>query len=228
MIQGSNMAECHPVGFRFVMEARERGATIIHVDPRFTRTSANADLYAPLRPGTDITFLGGLINYVLGEEKFFREYVVAYTNAATIIGEDFRDTEELDGVFSGYQPESGTYDAASWRYEIGEGGVPLRDETLQHPRSVFQILKRHFARYTPEMVEQVCGTPRDVFVKIAETHDRVLLRPRLDPAHHWRPEHPRRRDAATAARQHRTARRRHPGAAWARRHPGFDRYPNPL
>ncbi len=169
LIQGSNMAECHPVGFRFVMEARERGATIIHVDPRFTRTSANADIYAPLRPGTDITFLGGLINYVLSEEKFFREYVVAYTNAATIIGEDFRDTEDLDGVFSGYQAESGTYDATSWRYEVGEGGVPLRDETLQHPRCVFQILKRHFARYTPEMVEQVCGTPRDVFVKIAET-----------------------------------------------------------
>ena len=169
LIQGSNMAECHPVGFRFVMEARERGATIIHVDPRFTRTSANADIYAPLRPGTDITFLGGLINYVLSEEKFFREYVVAYTNAATIIGEDFRDTEDLDGIFSGYQAESGTYDSASWRYEVGEGGVPLRDETLQHPRSVFQILKRHFARYTPEMVERVCGTPRDVFVKIAET-----------------------------------------------------------
>jgi len=163
------MAECHPVGFRFVMEARERGATIIHVDPRFTRTSANADIYAPLRPGTDITFLGGLINYVLSEEQFFREYVVAYTNAATIIGEDFRDTEDLDGIFSGYQPESGTYDAASWRYEVGEGGVPLRDETLQDPRCVFQILKRHFARYTPEVVERVCGTPRDVFVKIAET-----------------------------------------------------------
>jgi len=169
LIQGSNMAECHPVGFRFVMEARERGATIIHVDPRFTRTSANADIYAPLRPGTDITFLGGLINYVLSEEKFFREYVVAYTNAATIIGEDYRDTEDLDGVFSGYQAESGTYNPTSWRYEVGEGGVPLRDETLQHPRSVFQILKRHFAPYTPEMVEQVCGTPRDLFVKIAET-----------------------------------------------------------
>lgn len=168
LIQGSNMAECHPVGFRFVMEARERGATIIHVDPRFTRTSANADLYAPLRPGTDITFLGGLINYVLSKEEYFREYVLAYTNAATIIGEDFRDTEDLEGVFSGYRPESGAYDPASWRYETGEDGAPARDETLQHPRCVFQILKRHFARYTPEMVEQVCGTPRDVFVRIAQ------------------------------------------------------------
>ena len=169
LIQGSNMAECHPVGFRFVMEARERGATIIHVDPRYTRTSANADIYAPLRPGTDITFLGGLINYVLREEAFFREYVVAYTNAATIITEDFRDTEDLQGLFSGYDADTGSYDNTSWRYEIGEDGVPLRDETLQHPRCVFQILKRHFARYTPELVEQVCGTPRDVFLKIAAT-----------------------------------------------------------
>ena len=169
LIQGSNMAECHPVGFRFVMEARERGATIIHVDPRYTRTSANADIYAPLRPGTDITFLGGLINYVLREEAFFREYVVAYTNAATIITEDFRDTEDLQGLFSGYDADSGTYDNTSWRYEMGEDGAPLRDETLQHPRCVFQILTRHFARYTPELVEQVCGTPRDVFLKIAAT-----------------------------------------------------------
>ena len=100
------MAECHPVGFQWVMEAKERGAKVIHVDPRFTRTSAVADVYVPLRAGTDITFVGGLINYVLQEEKYFRDYVVSYTNAPTILTEDFRDTEDLDGVFSGFDPRA--------------------------------------------------------------------------------------------------------------------------
>src|SRR6476646_1879311 len=168
VIQGSNMAECHPVGFRFVMEARERGATIIHVDPRFTRTSATADIFAPIRPGTDIAFLGGLINYVLTHDKWFREYVLAYTNAATIVGEDFQDTEDLAGVFSGYDVEKRAYDPASWAYAGEAGATPERDETLQHPRCVFQILKRHFARYTPEFVEEVCGAPQDIFLRVAE------------------------------------------------------------
>jgi formate dehydrogenase major subunit len=170
VIQGSNMAECHPIGFRFVMEARERGATIIHVDPRFTRTSANADIFAPIRPGTDIAFLGGLINYILTNDKWFREYVLAYTNAATILCEDYQDSEDLGGVFSGYDPETRVYDTSSWRYAAGESGAapPERDETLQHPRCVFQVLTRHFARYTPELVEQVCGTPQDIFLRVAE------------------------------------------------------------
>jgi formate dehydrogenase major subunit len=187
------MAECHPIAFRFVMEARERGAKIIHVDPRFTRTSANADIYAPIRPGTDIAFLGGLIKYALDNEKYFKEYMLRYTNASTIINKDFRDTEDLDGVFSGYDPQSKEYDPQSWSYEgetvpaaaghhkahsgesyaartqRAESGPPPRDETLQDPRCVFQLLKRHFARYTPEMVEQICGTPKDVFLQIAET-----------------------------------------------------------
>lgn len=192
VLQGSNMAECHPVGFRFVMEARERGAKIIHVDPRYTRTSANANLYAPIRPGTDIAFLGGLINYVLQNEKYFKEYVLRYTNASTLINEQFKDTEDLGGYFSGFDKELGQYDPSSWSYEgedvpaaaghhaaqtgetFGarlartEKGPPPRDETLQHPRCVFQILKKHYARYTPEMVEQICGTPRDVFLQVAE------------------------------------------------------------
>jgi len=192
LIMGSNMAECHPVGFRFVMEARERGAKVIHVDPRYTRTSANADVYAPIRPGTDITFLGGLIKYVLDHERYFKEYVVRYTNAATLIDRDFRDTEDLDGVFSGYDPVGKCYDPSSWSYEGEEvspaatyhpaqtieaysrrnqrmtQGPPPRDETLQHPRCVFQLLKKHFARYTPEMVEQICGTPQAVFLEVAE------------------------------------------------------------
>src|SRR6187200_182923 len=114
---GSNMAECHPVGFQWVVEAKERGAKVIHVDPRFTRTSALADLHVPLRAGTDIAFLGGIVNYILENERWFGEYVSAYTNAATIIREDFEDTEDLDGVFSGFDAESGSYDISSWAYE---------------------------------------------------------------------------------------------------------------
>jgi formate dehydrogenase major subunit len=195
IIQGSNMAECHPVGFQWVMEAKARGATIIHVDPRFTRTSAMANLHVPIRPGTDIAFLGGLIRYVLENERYFKEYVVHYTNAPTLVGEEFQDTEELDGLFSGYQPEKGKYDLSSWQYEgaqgiepaaghkelfnepgAGEGGVlhgtssadEYRDPTLQHPRCVFQLLRRHYARYTPELVSRICGVPPALFLKVAE------------------------------------------------------------
>jgi formate dehydrogenase major subunit len=191
------MAENHPVGFQWVMEAKQRGATIIHVDPRFTRTSAVADQHVSLRSGTDIAFLGGLVNYVLTHERDFREYVVAYTNAAAIVGEDFRDTEDLDGLFSGFDPETGHYDTTSWQYEgdepsgesaqeaeqehdsdrsqsTGSGGPavgakPRRDETLQHPRCVYQLLKRHYARYTPELVEQVCGVSQEEFLRVAES-----------------------------------------------------------
>jgi formate dehydrogenase major subunit len=175
------MAEAHPVAFRWVMKARERGATVIHVDPRFSRTSAMADLHVPIRAGSDIAFLGGVIHHVLETEAYFKDYVVNYTNAATLVNETFQDTEDLGGYFSGWHPETGTYDPATWAYEGGQiasasgrrehatqafdektgAGMLLgdvkRDETLQHPRCVFQILRRHFSRYTPEMVEQICG-----------------------------------------------------------------------
>jgi formate dehydrogenase major subunit len=162
VIQGSNMAECHPVGFQWVMEAKERGAKIIHVDPRFTRTSASADLYVPIRAGADIAFLGGIVNYILENGREFREYVARYTNAAAIIHEDFRDTEDLDGLFSGWDEEKHKYDVDTWRY-AGE-----IDETLEHPHCVFQLLKKHYRRYTPEVVEQICGIPQDLFVEVAE------------------------------------------------------------
>ncbi len=192
------MAEAHPVGFQWVMEAKRRGATVIHVDPRFTRTSAVADLHVPIRAGTDIALLGGLIHHVLENDLWFDEYVRTYTNAPMLVREDFRDTEDLDGVFSGWDPETGTYDVHSWQYadadveaaagqrderqmvqekeraEIaGSGGAPFsgtptRDDTLQHPRCVFQVLKRHYARYTPEMVEEVCGIPQATFHRLAE------------------------------------------------------------
>jgi formate dehydrogenase major subunit len=203
------MAEAHPVGFQWVMEAKKHGATVIHVDPRFSRTSAMADLHVPIRAGADIAFVGGIINYVLTNEKYFRDYVLAYTNAATILCESFVDTEDLDGVFSGLDHERRIYDMETWRYEgpvvrpavgqrspaatraplrgdelrqvrragrgeaQGAAGVgcnpnPDRDETLQHPRSVFQVLKRHFSRYTPEMVAEITGVPPEKFQRVCE------------------------------------------------------------
>ena len=195
LIMGSSMAENHPVGFRWVMKARERGATIVHVDPRFSRTSAMADLWVPLRAGSDIALLGGLINYTLARGREFREYVTHYTNAGMILREDVRDTDDLGGVFSGWDPSGRKYDTTSWLYEDasetagqkgeasqdasgGHGkdrggeaadlGTPGRDWTLEHPRCVFQVLKRHFARYTPEMVEQVCGIPQAAFLRVAD------------------------------------------------------------
>src|SRR5438477_8579083 len=190
VIEGSNMAECHPVGFQWVMEAKGRGATIIHVDPRFTRTSAMANMWVPIRAGTDIAFLGGIVNHIIQNERYFKDYVVNYTNAAALVTEDFRDTEDLDGLFSGWDEETGQYDIGSWQYEgvtvapaageremftgeaKSERGTQIRaeqfDYTLQDPRCVFQILKKHYRRYTPEMVEEVCGIPRDLFLKVAE------------------------------------------------------------
>src|SRR5919107_574510 len=193
VIQGSNMAEAHPVGFRHPMIAREKGAKLIHVDPRFTRTSAMCDIYAPIRAGTDIAFLGGLINYIIENEKYFEEYVVNYTNAATLITEDYEDVDEK-GLFVGWDEQQQMYDPTGWRYEgepidyspvggsqgtiVGEqtGGSSETneaerptDETLQHERCVFQILKRHFSKYTPEMVEKVTGCAQEAFFKVAET-----------------------------------------------------------
>jgi formate dehydrogenase major subunit len=203
------MAEAHPVGFQWVMEAKKRGAKVIHVDPRFTRTSALADLHVPIRAGADIAFVGGLINYVLTNEKYFREYVVNYTNAATILTGDFADTEDLDGVFSGLDREYRLYDMETWRYQgdevrpaVGErspektippltreqlrqvrvagrgerhgaGGAACHpaadtDETLQDPCCVFQVLKRHYARYTPQLVAEVAGVPETTFNKVCE------------------------------------------------------------
>lgn len=172
VIMGANMAENHPVGFRFVMEARERGAEVIHVDPRFTRTSAAATRHVPVRAGSDLAFLGGLINHVLTHDRWFEPFVRHYTNAAVIVDKAFLDTEDLDGVFSGYDPTTGTYDPATWRLPQLEErdkprSNPATDPTLQHPRCVFQVLKRHFARYTPDLVAKVCGVPEADFLAVA-------------------------------------------------------------
>jgi formate dehydrogenase major subunit len=221
VIMGSNMAENHPVAFRWVMEAKLKGAQLIHIDPRFTRTSAVADMHVPIRAGSDIAFLGGLIRYMIENEKYFKEYVSTYTNAATIINPEFQDTEDLNGVFSGmmeYRGDPingfiGQYDTRTWQYDrtaIGDQGrtantaqsgettpqsgqpggqsaitpsgppydnlvrsllppAPRSDPTLQDPNCVFQIVRRHFSRYTPEMVERVTGCSRDQFLKVAES-----------------------------------------------------------
>ena len=195
MVMGSNMAECHPVAFRWPMQAKEKGAKLMHVDPRFTRTSAMCDIHAPIRAGTDIVFLGALINYVINSERwnsdpFFKEYVSNFTNAATLVSPDYQDPEDLDGLFSGFDSQNRRYDIKSWGYQRGEPpatkpageeqsyadsvaallpGQPKTDPTLQDPQTVFQVLKRHYARYTPEMVENVCGCPQEKFVQVAET-----------------------------------------------------------
>ena len=242
IVMGSNMAENHPVAFRWPMQAKMNGAKLIHVDPRFTRTSAMADIYAPIRAGSDIAFLGGLINYVIEDARwqqdpFFRDYVTHYTNAAVLVTDEYKGPEELDGVFSGltsyteplgewaYNAFVGKYETKSWQYagtskgaqgeasadtarsgeasSTGEPGAkrrpvmagqsqrsrtqrpsgppydglvrsllrppPPRDDTLQNPRCVFQLVKRHFSRYTPEMVERVTGCPKETFLKVAKT-----------------------------------------------------------
>ena len=163
------MAEAHPVGFRWVMKAKERGATIIHVDPRFSRTSALANIWVPIRAGSDITFLGGIIHHIIENELFFRDYVVHYTNASCILRDEYGDPEDnADGYFSGWNESRRAYEMESWQYK-GEGlSYPERDLTLQNPQCVFQKLKRHFARYTPEMVEKVCGIPPTLFQKVAD------------------------------------------------------------
>jgi len=230
VVMGSNMAENHPVAFRWPMMAKvEHGAKLIHVDPRFTRTSAVSDIYAPVRPGSDIAFLGGIINHVVNSERwntdpFFRSWLLHYTNAATIINDDYKGPEDNDGVFSGLMDYHGgvpewpfngfahQYDDRSWQYSgtrpgdqgrvaataqsgevpgtpSGSGQAhatpsgppyddlvksllkppPQRDDTLQHPRCVFQIVKTHFSRYTPEMVDRTTGCPRDTFLQVADT-----------------------------------------------------------
>ena len=199
VFMGSNMAECHPCGFKWPMKAKAKGATLIHVDPRFTRTSAMCDQYVPIRSGTDIVFLGGLVSYILTNKKYFEDYVMSFTNAATLVNAGFKDTEDNDGFFSGYNATTRAYDRATWQYQTAKApdrvpepplpaagssvkganfaalianrlpGPPLQDKTLADPNTVFQILKRHYARYTPEMVEKICGTPKELFTKVADT-----------------------------------------------------------
>jgi formate dehydrogenase major subunit len=194
---GSNMAEQHPVGFQWVVEAKERGAKVIHVDPRFTRTSAMADFHVQVRAGTDIAFLGGVINYIFEHEAWFEDYVRSFTNAPVIINEQFRDTEDASGFFSGWNPDDSAYEIETWGYadtseetaagkseqvadvsgeqahgahgmKLEHGDAPRMDYSMQDEYCALQILKRHFARYTPETVAEICGcSPQDI-VRVAQ------------------------------------------------------------
>jgi len=178
LIMGGNAAEAHPCGFKWVVEAMEiRKAKLVVVDPRFTRSAAVSDYYAPIRTGSDIAFLGGVINYLLSNDKIHADYVKAYTNAPFLIREDFKFE---DGLFSGYSDEKRSYDRTTWAYELGKDGYAVVDGTLEHPRCVYQLMKKHYSRYTPEMVSKICGTSQQQFLKVAEmigstsTPDRVM------------------------------------------------------
>ena len=164
LIMGGNPAEAHPVGFKWVIEAKIRnGAKVIVVDPRFNRSAAVADIYSPIRAGSDVTVLMGVVNYLISHDKVHHEYVRHYTNASLIVREDYHFD---DGLFSGYDASKRSYDRSSWTYELDEKGYARRDLSLQHPRCVWNLLKAHVSRYTPEMVTSVCGTPKDDFLQI--------------------------------------------------------------
>jgi formate dehydrogenase major subunit len=168
LIIGSNAAENHPISFKWITKAiEENGATLINVDPRYTRSSAKADIYARIRSGTDIAFVGGMINWVLNDISlhpglYNMTYVTEYTNAAFLIAPEFVTAAENDGKFSGFVPGEadanfGKYDKATWKWQKDENGIPLKDKTLKDPNCVFQLLKRQFARYDSEMVSRVTG-----------------------------------------------------------------------
>src|SRR5215831_6074429 len=178
LIMGGNAAEAHPCGFKWVTEAMQhRKAKLVVVDPRFTRSAAVADFYAPLRVGTDIAFLGGVINYLLTHDKIHHEYVKAHTDATFLTKEGFGFD---NGFFSGYDEQKRVYNKATWGYEMGNDGYVVVDETMQNPRCVLQQLKKHYSRYTPEQVSKITGTPQDAFLKVCEhiagtaTADRVM------------------------------------------------------
>jgi len=190
LVIGGNPAENHPASLLWINKARERGAKLVVVDPRFTRTAATADLYAPLRSGTDIVFLGGLINYAIQNKLYNEAYVKAYTNALTLIHPDYKGPADLDGYFSGFNKDTKTYDSTTWQYQTEKQKVQVKEkdpitgeekevekevtvikraESLDDPNCVFAHFKKHYARYTPEMVERVCGTPKDKFLEVAKT-----------------------------------------------------------
>ena len=194
IINGANPAEAHPVGFRWFMKAKvERGAKMIHVDPRFTRTSAVSDLHLRIRTGTDAAFFGGLINYLLENKLYHDEYVHNYTNAAFVVDKNY---SFKDGMFNGFDAEANQYDPTTWKYETGGGPARTKQSPgglgrkagaatgltvessgpsktfakidIDHPRSVLNLMRKHYSRYTPEMVERITGIPADQFLKVAE------------------------------------------------------------
>jgi formate dehydrogenase major subunit len=167
LVMGSNAAENHPISFKYVTEAQKNGATLINVDPRFTRTSAKADIYAPIRSGTDIAFLGGMIKFILDKKFYDEEYVANYTNAPFIVGKDF---DFKDGLFTGYDAKKRAYDKKKWAFEMDANGVPKMDRSLKNRRCVLQLLKKHFDRYDLKLVSAITGTPEDLLKQIYGTY----------------------------------------------------------
>jgi len=168
LVMGGNPAENHPVSMQWILKAKkERGAKLIVVDPKYTRTASQADLFIQIRPGTDIAFLGGLVKYIIDNELYFKDYIVNYTDAAFLVDPNFKDTEDLGGVFSGYDPKKKKYNKSTWKYQLDENGIPKKDPTLKDPNCVFQLLKKHFSRYTIDVVSEITGAPKE---KILEAY----------------------------------------------------------
>jgi len=167
LIMGSNAASNHPISMKWVQKAKDKGGKLVSVDPRFTQTSARADIYAALRSGSDIMFLGGMIKYIMDNDKYFKDYVANYTNATFIVGDKFNFD---DGLFAGYDPKTRKYDKAFWAFKRDDKGMPERDMTLENPRCVYQLLKQHYSRYTVEKVVELTGTPKEDLLKVYETY----------------------------------------------------------
>lgn len=179
LVMGSNPASNHPISMKWIMKAKEKGAKLIVVDPRFTQTAAKADIYAPLRSGTDIAFINGMIKYIIDNNLIFRDYVVNYTNASFLVNPDFKMPGELDGVFSGFNDKTNKYDKKTWTFQMDEKGLPKRDLTLKDPRCVYQILKKHVSRYTPDMVSSITGTPKERLLEVYKTYASTGKRDRV-------------------------------------------------
>jgi len=167
LIMGSNAAEHHPISFKWVLQAKEKGAVVIHVDPKFSRTSARSTFHVPLRSGTDIAFLGGMIKYIIEKEKYFKDYVVEYTNASFLVNKDF---DFKDGLFSGFDAQARKYDTKTWSFVMDEAGLPKRDKTLQDPQCVFQLLKKHYARYSLDNISAITGVSPEDLLKVYEAY----------------------------------------------------------
>ncbi len=161
LVMGANPASNHPVSMKWIVKARENGGKLVVVDPRFTQTAAKADIYSPIRSGTDIAFLGGMIKYIIDHNLYFREYVVNYTNAAFLVNPDFKTSSQLDGVFSGYDEKTRKYDKKTWSFQMDEKGLPKKDPSLKDPNCVFQLLRKQYARYTLDKVSSIVGSPKE-------------------------------------------------------------------
>ena len=227
MIIGCNPAENHPVSFKWITKAMDQGAKLIVVDPRFTRSAAKADLYVRLRPGTDIALMGGLINYVVQNNLYHKDYVANYTNAAFLVNKDF---SFHDGLFSGFDKDKHAYDPATWSYEVDAEKKPVTDPTLTNPQCVFQIMKQFYTRYTPELVEQVTGVPKKQFLAMAATFGATgapgkagTLLYAMGGTQHTTgvADHPELHHPAAVAGEHGGPRGRHQRPAGGEQRPGF-------